>query len=419
MRVLVIGSGAREHAFCYRLRQSRRLSALFCAPGNPGISSLAETVAIPVDRIEALRDFAISQKIDLTLVGPELPLTLGIVDLFKASGLRIFGPTAAAARIESSKDFTKELLTSIGVPTANYRTFTDRAMLSEYLESCGLPVVVKADGLAAGKGVVICNSREDTRDAIDLISGELNSEKVLVEDFLQGVEASYIVATDGERVIPMATAHDYKRLLDGQKGPNTGGMGAISPTPRLDQAMEQRVLSQVIDPVLKEMRRRGCRFEGFLYAGLMISPDRTPYVLEFNCRMGDPECQPIMRRMESELLDLLLYLTESSESKQPSFQVKWSDQVAAAAVLAAKGYPEKAEKGDAIFGIEQAESMPQAVIFHAGTQMIDGKLVTASGRVLTVTSLGHSISEARAKLYRAVDLIQFKGMQVRRDIGVE
>lgn len=414
MKVLVVGSGAREHAFCWKLRQSKQLSELYCAPGNPGTASVAQNVAITLDDISGLVKFAREKKIDFVLVGPELPLTLGLTDALEAASIKVFGPSQAASQLESSKDFTKELLTKVGVKTAAYRTFTESAAVSDYLSSCKLPIVVKADGLAAGKGVIILNSRDQVADCVKTICSELNSSKVVVEEFLTGVEASFIVATDGERVVPMATSHDYKRLLDGQRGPNTGGMGAISPTPRLTLDDEQHVINEIIHPVLAEMRARGTPFRGFLYAGLMITPQHDIYVLEFNCRMGDPECQPLMRRFEGDLLALLLSLCENN-SKLP--QISWSKQVAAAAVLAARGYPESPQKGDPIYGLEQVDSIPGAILFHAATTNREGTIVSNGGRVLTVSALGDSLEAARRTLYRAVDLVQFKGVHVRRDIG--
>ncbi len=416
MRVLVIGSGGREHAICWKLRQSKQLTKLFCAPGNPGISEIAECLPLSVGDVAPLVEFAKRERIDLTIVGPELPLSLGIVDAFRAAGLSIFGPTKAAAQLESSKAFTKEILVSVNAPTAAYESFTDVHAAERYALAQGAPIVVKEDGLAAGKGVTVCTSVDE---AIASIRAALHApgSRVVIEEFLDGVEASFIVATDGTRVVPLVPSHDYKRLLDGQRGPNTGGMGTVSPTTHLTPQQEAFTLERVIHPVLREMERRGTPFSGFLYAGLMLSPRGDVRVLEFNARLGDPETQVILRRLDSDLLPILAGLAAGKDLGVEA--PRWTDNAAVCVVLAAAGYPEKVRKGDVIEGISFATQVADVVVFHAGTALeADGRLVTAGGRVLNVTARGKTVEEARRYAYRAADLIQFAGVQRRRDIGV-
>ena len=415
MRVLVIGSGGREHALCWKIRQSAALSALFCAPGNPGIRAHAECVSIGVSEIAKLVEFAQRESIDLTVVGPELPLSLGIVDAFCAAGLVIFGPTQAAAQLESSKAFTKEILNAVGAPTAAYEAFTDLEAALRSVKVRGAPIVVKEDGLAAGKGVTVCTTVAEAESAVRAALRSPGS-KVVIEEFLAGVEASFIVATDGRAVVPLVPSHDYKRLLDGQTGPNTGGMGTVSPTSHLTPAQEEIALQRVIHPVLAEMRRRGTPFCGFLYAGLMLSPTGDLHVIEFNARLGDPETQVILRRLDS---DLLLVLDALARGKGDTVAAPhWSPAAAVCVVLAASGYPEQPRKGDVIEGIGFASQIPDVLVFHAGTALNDsGALVTAGGRVLNVTARGTTLEDARRQAYRAADLIQFAGVQKRRDIG--
>lgn len=416
MKVLVIGSGGREHAICWKLKDSASVDAVYCLPGNPGISEIAVTEAVPVDDIEAILSFARSIKPDLTVVGPELPLSLGIVDAFRAEGLHIFGPVREAARLEASKAFAKEVMEAAGVPTAAYRGFSDMKELRAYVERTNPPLVLKADGLAAGKGVFVCLSREDLNAALEgLESMGKAASHVVAEEFLTGVEVSYIVATDGERVVPMASSHDYKRIFDNDGGPNTGGMGSVSPTPRLKADDEGLVIRTVIEPMLREMKRRGVPFQGFLYAGLMISPKNEIKVLEFNVRFGDPETQSILKRMEGDLAQLLYALTEKGS---PLPEVRWRNESAVCVVMAAEGYPDTPKKGDLIRGIAEAETIKDVTVFHAGTaRAADGSIRTNGGRVLNVTATGSSIAEARAKVYEACGRISFDGAQYRKDIA--
>ncbi|MBX7139433.1 MAG: phosphoribosylamine--glycine ligase [Oligoflexia bacterium] len=433
MNVLVIGSGAREHALCWKLRQSKRVRGLFCAPGNPGTSGLAKNVQIPVDDIEGLVAFAQERQIDLTIVGPELPLSLGVVDAFQARGLKIFGPSRAAAQLESSKAFAKEIMGAAKVRTARAEIFTDRRATEAYVAAQPLPLVMKADGLASGKGVVVCHSKEEVAEGLRHLFAVIKTDRVIVEEFLHGREASFIVATDGTRVVPLAASHDYKRLLDANQGPNTGGMGSVSPTPVLDEGMQEKALQDVIAPVLSEMRKRGTKFQGFLYAGLMVSPAGKISVLEFNARLGDPETQVIMRRMKGDLCDLLAALADPSGSA-PLPLITWSEEAAVCVVLASAGYPESPVAGDEITGLELVEMVPGAIVFHAGTEIagksqssranvrqgsgeVTGQVVTNGGRVLSVTAVGGSVSSAAAQAYKVCDIIQFKGRQLRRDIG--
>lgn len=415
-RILVVGSGAREHAICWKLSTCPSVEQVYCAPGNPGVASSAKLVPIGVDNLPLLIRFAKDERIDLTIVGPEYPLSLGLVDEFRSQGLRVFGPTKQAALLEGSKSFAKEVMIAAGVRTAKHREFFEADPAHSYVREHGAPIVIKADGLAAGKGVYVCDSIQAAESAIKSLFGELSAHKIVVEDFLSGVEASYISATDGHSIIPLATSHDYKRLLDSDRGPNTGGMGSVSPTPRLDEEMCRRVDSEVLEPVLEEMAARGTPFSGFIYAGLMIENPRKIHVLEFNCRLGDPECQVIMRRMQSDLCELIWQLTEPTPGhvRMP----EWSEDSAVCVVMASAGYPDQPVKGDEIVGLEMAGMLPDTVVFHAGTVSDSGKLLTAGGRVLSVTARGPDVQNARQKAYRAVDMIQFRGRQLRRDIGL-
>ncbi len=416
MKLLVIGSGAREHAICLKLRGSKAVTDLFCAPGNPGISKVAECVPIKVEQIVELANFAESHQIDLTVVGPELPLSLGLVDLFKSKGLRIVGPTKAAAQIESSKSFAKQVMKAANVPTAAWERFSEYEPALAYIRKIGAPIVLKADGLAAGKGVYVCRTVDEAEVGIERLFTEFKDGTVLVERFLEGVEASYIVATDGRSFLPLATSHDYKRLKDGGVGPNTGGMGSVSPTPRLTLSEQNWVNEHIIQPVIDQMARQGSPFVGFLYAGLMISPTREINVVEFNCRLGDPECQVILERLESDFLTILIKLVEGVNSQAQLPSLVWRKETAVCVVHAAAGYPDAVRKGDEISGIEQAELYGVKVL-HAGTATAAGKLITNGGRVLSVVSLGDSVAAARSLAYRGSDMVQFAGRQVRRDIG--
>lgn len=416
MKVLVIGSGGREHALCWRLRQCPSVARVFAAPGNPGIAAAAECIPIAVSEIDRLLDFALHNQIDLTVVGPELPLTLGIVDAFRARGLKIFGPTQAAARLEGSKSFAKEVMSAAGVPTAAFTVFHDEMAGRTWLQKNGAPIVLKSDGLAAGKGVFVCQTLAEAESALKTLFGEMKATTVVAEEMLRGPEASFIVATDGERFFPMAPAHDYKRIGDDDTGPNTGGMGAVCPTPHLSPEEAAWAEEHVIHPMLAEMRRRGTPFSGFLYAGLMIDPDKGIKVLEFNARFGDPECQGIMRRVSGDFAVLLAGLADSA--KPPAASVGWTSDASVTVVMAAAGYPGEPQNGDVIEGIEFAEMLPGVVVFHAGTaRRDDGKLVTKGGRILNVTAVGATLGEARERVYKGVDMIQFRGRHVRRDIG--
>lgn len=414
MKVLVIGAGGRENALCWKLKQSPLLTALYCAPGSPGTARYAENVAIPVDKVNELADFAQAQAIDLTIVGPELPLTLGIVDTFRERNLRIFGPSQAAAKIEGSKAFAKEIMTAAGVPTASYQTFTFEADATAWLKAHPGPIVLKADGLAAGKGVFVCKTPYETKEGLKSLFRGFGAGVVVAEQFLQGKEASFIVATNGKDIVPLAPAHDYKRIGDHDSGPNTGGMGSVCPTHHITAAQTEAAIATVIKPVLQEMERRGCPFVGFLYAGLMLGHEGEMWVLEFNARLGDPETQSIMRRLDT---DLLLILNGLLDGQEPA--VRWKPETVVCLVLAAPGYPQEVELGDEISGIDFAESLPGAVVFHAGTKLAEQRLVTSGGRVLNVTAVGSNLEEARARAYRAADMIQFRGRQMRRDIGRE
>lgn len=415
MRVLVVGAGGREHALCWKISQSPLLSELYCAPGNPGTASLAQNVPIAVDQIDRLALFAKEKQIDLTVVGPEQPLALGIVDVFQEKGLLIFGPVRESARLEASKVFAKEVMAAAGVLTAAWRSFTDRREAEKYLRQLGHPVVLKADGLAAGKGVFVCHCEEQVQAALDAVFGVLGSGQVVIEQFLEGVEASLIVAVANDIIVPLATSHDYKRLLQGDQGPNTGGMGSISPTSRLSIKQEELAIEGVIRPVLKELKSRGLAFCGFLYAGLMLTGPEEFQVLEFNVRLGDPEAQSILRRMDSDLLEALLLMLDR---QVPC--LSWSSELAICVVLAGADYPQRSSQGDEISGIDFANQLPEVVVFHAGTTAKpDGKVVTAGGRVLAVTARGANLELARRRAFAGVGSIEFRGMQYRSDIGAD
>ncbi|MCB9029856.1 MAG: phosphoribosylamine--glycine ligase [Deltaproteobacteria bacterium] len=411
MNVLVIGAGGREHSLCWRLANSKTVTRVFCAPGNPGTALVAENVDL--SRTEDLIDFAKTNSIELTVVGPEAPLCDGVVDEFQNAGLRIFGPQHSAAELEASKAFAKEIMNAAKIPNAACHEFSDYESAKRHCDNISAPVVLKADGLAAGKGVVVCHKQQEISEGLSFLFETIKADRVLVEDFLEGVEASYIIAANGKVAVPMASSHDYKRLNDGQTGPNTGGMGTVSPTTNLTSDQESWVMQHIMQPVLDQMVARDKPFKGFLYAGLMIAPDGTINVLEFNVRMGDPECQSIMRRFEGDFAQMLIALCDNKEL--PEFS--WSRSAAVCIVAAADGYPVNVVKGDQIFGLEQAEQIPGVVVFQAGTKIIDGKLVTNGGRVLNVTALGATHQEARANAYKAMDMVQFRGKHIRRDIG--
>lgn len=417
MKVLVIGTGGREHALAWKLAQSNKVSQVFVASGNVGTAKEPKIQNIHLTQHADLIDFCQKENIAFTVVGPEAPLAAGIVNDFQAAGLKIFGPTKQAAQLESSKDFAKAFMARHNIPTAAYQTFNNADDAHEYLNQKTAPIVIKADGLAAGKGVVVAETMADAHAAVDMMlkdnkMGDAGA-RVVIEDFLVGEEASFIVMSDGVNVLPMATSQDHKRLLDGDKGLNTGGMGAYSPAPVVTDEVARRTMDEIILPTIRGMAADGNPFVGFLYAGLMISPDGSPYTVEFNCRFGDPETQPIMMRLDCDLAELIEAALSGSLN---SVSAKWKDETAIGVVLAAAGYPENVKKGDEISGIDAAEKTG-AKVFYAGVLDKDGKVVTNGGRVLCVTALGKDIANARQNAYLACEKIKFDGMQMRRDIG--
>jgi phosphoribosylamine---glycine ligase len=424
MKVLVIGSGAREHALAWKLAQSTKVQRVFVAPGNGGTAGEAELQNVPITDLVALADFAAHEKIGLTVVGPEAPLASGVVDLFRSCGLRIFGPTRAAAQLESSKAFAKNFMQRHGIPTARYAVFDDAAPAHAYVERYGAPIVIKADGLAAGKGVVVAMSADEAHAAIDFMLADNNAgiahnagqAQVVIEEFMAGEEASFIVVADGKHALALATSQDHKRIGDGDTGPNTGGMGAYSPAPVVTPAVHARVMREVVKPVIDGMAADGQPFSGFLYAGLMIDGEGRARVVEFNARLGDPEAQVLLMRLKSDLLELLLAATDTQGSGVRDLELQWDRRSALGIVMAAHGYPAKVRQGDAIEGLPAAtEDMH---VFHAGTQRReDGEFFTHGGRVLTVTALGDPLRAAQMRAYQALESIRFDGMQYRRDIG--
>jgi phosphoribosylamine--glycine ligase len=417
MRVLVVGGGGREHALVWRLRKSPQVEAVFCAPGNAGIAELAECVPIAVDDLPGLVRFAREHAIDLTVVGPELPLTLGLVDRFRDASLRAFGPTAAAAELEGSKVFTKRLLEKLEVPTAFFGAFSDADEAAAYVRKMGAPLVVKADGLAAGKGVFMCATEADALAAVDQVMrartlGDAGA-RVVVEEHLDGEELSFMALTDGRNVLPLASSQDHKRIGDGDEGPNTGGMGAYSPAPICTPDLEAHVMRDVMRPVVEGLASDGIRYTGVLYAGLMVKDGRAK-VLEFNVRFGDPEAQVLLARLGSDLADLMV---RTCEGRLAGTTVAWDPRAAVCVVIAAKGYPGPVTKGDAITGLDALRDWRDGVVFHAGTARRDGRVVTDGGRVLGVTALGSSVRGAVDEAYRGVAQIAWDGMQYRRDIG--
>jgi len=417
MKVLLVGSGGREHALAWKLSQSPLVDKLFIAPGNPGTAMHGENVAIPAEDIEGLKEFALREKIDLAVIGPELPLTLGITDAFNAAGLRVFGPTRAAAELEGSKAFSKELMLRYKVPTAFYKRFDEPGAARSYIETHKPPFVVKADGLAAGKGVIICQTAQEAMEAVDLIMTEKAfgsaGKRIIIEEFLTGEEASFLAITDGETVEPLAPAQDHKAIFDDDKGPNTGGMGAYSPAPVVTPALQKEIMATVMLPVVNAMKAEGRLYKGVLYAGLMMTKN-GPRVLEFNCRFGDPETQPILMRMESDIVPILIAASDGTLHEK---KIKWRQEAAVCVVMAAKGYPGDYLKGSEIKGLEEASRLRDTMVFHAGTALKDNKVVTSGGRVLGVTALGPTIKEAIENAYAAVERISWEGAQYRRDIG--
>ena len=423
MKALVLGGGGREHALAWKLAQSPLVQTVYVAPGNGGTATDKRLENIAITDVVALREWAQDHQIDITVVGPEGLLAAGVVDEFRAHGLRIFGPTQAAAQLESSKAFSKDFMRRHGIPTARHETFTDAALAHRYVDNQGVPIVVKADGLAAGKGVVVATSLEQAHQAIDdmLTTNALGVKHnqagacVVIEEFLDGEEASFMVMCHGDQVLPLATSQDHKRLLDQDQGPNTGGMGAYSPAPVVTPEIHSRVMREIIMPTIAGMKKDGIRYTGFLYAGLMIDAQGKPKTLEFNCRLGDPETQPILMRLKSDLLSLLLAATEENDSALKDFPIQWDTRTALGVVLASRGYPLAPQYGDAITGLPLEET--DTMVFHAGTAWDGQNLSTQGGRVLCVTALGSTVRAAQKQAYVGVQKIAFAGQQYRRDIG--
>jgi len=419
VKVLVVGSGGREHALAWKLAQSNKVEKVWVAPGNAGTAreSGVENVPIGSDDIGRLCDFARKNNVDLTIVGPEAPLVEGIVDKFDAAGLKCFGPTAKAAQLEGSKVFCKDFLARHRIPTARYQSFTDLVSAKAYIHEMGAPLVVKADGLAAGKGVIIAQSEAEAIDtAAGMLAGESFGDagrRIVVEECLKGEEASFIVMVDGSHILPLATSQDHKARDDGDLGPNTGGMGAYSPAPVVTRELHDRIMKEVIEPTVKGMASEGNPYKGFLYAGLMISDEGTPNVLEYNCRFGDPETQPIILRLQSDLADMC---AAAMEQRLDQIAVKWDERASLGVVMAAGGYPVAYEKGDVISGLPETET-EGIKIFHAGTALKDDQVVTSGGRVLCATALGETVSEAQSKAYDLARTVQWDGVYYRKDIG--
>lgn len=417
MKVLVIGGGGREHAIVWKLSQSRSVDKIYCCPGNAGIAELAQCIDVKQDDFNALLDFVKYEWIDLTIVGPEDPLSKGIVDLFEKEGRRILGPNRLAAQLESSKVFSKDLMRSHGMPSAEYKVFTSYLHAEEYVRFKGTPVVIKADGLAAGKGVFVASSMEEAMDALKIIMkdrafGEAGN-RVIIEQCLRGEEASFMAFTDGKTVIPMVSSQDHKRIFDGDKGLNTGGMGAYSPAPVITEELEKVVLEKIMKPTIRALKSEGIKYKGILYAGLMIE-NGQPSVLEFNCRLGDPETQPVLSRLQTDFMDIAMAITDE---KLADINIEWKKDPAVCVVISSGGYPGKYRKGDVIKGIDEANKLEGVHVFHAGTAFKGNDIITAGGRVLGVTAVGSDIAEAKTMAYEAVGKIHFDGMHYRKDIA--
>jgi phosphoribosylamine---glycine ligase len=420
MKVLVVGNGGREHALCWRFARCGSVDTVYATRPNPGMAAVCEPVDIAPSDIAALVAFSKDEGVELTVPGPEAPLCAGVVDAFAEAGLYAFGPVAACARLEGSKSFAKDVMARTGVPTAEHRTFTSCDEALRYLQELPMPIVVKADGLAAGKGVAVCTERSEAEEAVraSLLDGAFgdSGNKVVIEECLEGRELSFMALVDGSTVVPLATSQDHKRLNEGDRGPNTGGMGAYSPSPAADGALEERILHEVVQPTLRSLSERGLRYRGFLYAGLMLT-DRGPKVLEFNVRMGDPETQPLLVRLQGDLAEAMLAARDGQLS---GAALSWDPRPSVCVVLASEGYPRSPKKGRAIFGLDRAAAMDDVVVFHAGTKLGEGGAVLSSGgRVLGVTALGDNIDGARARAYEAAAAISFEGMHLRRDIGLK
>lgn len=417
MKVLIIGSGGREHALAWKIDQSPKVDKIYVAPGNAGTSQVAENVDIRADDITALANFAETNKVDLTVVGPEAPLVEGIVDYFRSRDLGIFGPSKNAARLEGSKSFAKDMMRKHNIPTGSYQTFKNPERAEAFLERVEYPVVVKASGLAAGKGAIVCEEEKEAVETVyaileDRVFGDAGDE-VVIEEFLKGEEASMLVFTDGSTIVPLATSQDHKAAEDGDKGPNTGGMGAYSPAPVVNDDIMAKAEEMVLVPTIHAMKMEGADFSGMLYAGLMIT-EKMPKVLEYNVRFGDPEAQPIVMRLKSDIVDLFVRTIDGTLDEA---EVVWDERPAVCVVMASGGYPDEYEKGKIITGVEEADSMEDVKVFHAGTAVKDGKLVTSGGRVLGVTALGATIGEAKERAYRAVEKISFENAYYRTDIS--
>lgn len=417
MKVLVIGGGGREHALAWKLARSPRVQMVFVAPGNGGTATDPALRNVPITELTALADFAVAERIALTVVGPEAPLAAGVVDLFRQRGLRVFGPTQAAAQLESSKAFAKDFMQRHGIPTALYACFSDAAAAHGHVDRHGAPTVIKADGLAAGKGVVVAMTAEEAHQAINFMLDGRPGARVVIEEFMTGEEASFIVISDGRRVLPLATSQDHKRIGDGDTGPNTGGMGAYSPAPVVTPNVHARVMQEIVLPTIAGMAADGHPFSGFLYAGLMIDAAGNPRVVEFNARLGDPEAQVLLMRLRSDLFDVLMAATDGAGSPRlDSLELDWDRRIALGVVMAAQGYPGPARSGDEITGVPAATDA--VVVFHAGTERrVDGRVATSGGRVLCVTALGDSVKAAQQRAYAALAPIRFEGAQYRSDIG--
>ncbi len=415
--VLIVGGGGREHALAWKIAQSPGIAKIFCAPGNAGIAEIAECVGIDPADIAALKSFALKNRVDLTVIGPELPLTLGIVDVFEQAGLRIFGPSQKAALLEGSKYFAKEIMQKHGIPTADFKSFSDAESAKTYVQRKKTPVVIKADGLAAGKGVFPALTVPESLAAIDRIMNQREfgeaGARIVVEEFLMGEEASFICFTDGKTIIPMPSSQDHKRVFDGDKGPNTGGMGAYSPAPIITAAIEEKIMREIMRPIIQALHASGIQYKGVIYAGLMIE-DGTPRVLEFNVRFGDPETQPLLVRLKTNLVDIMQAVIDERLSE---IAVTWDPRPAVCVVMASGGYPDTYEKGHPIVGLQEAARIPDTVVFHAGTALRNGQVVNDGGRVLGVTAWGNSIIDAVESAYQAADKIHWQGVQFRRDIA--
>jgi len=416
MKILVIGSGGREHALAWKIAQNKNISRVFVAPGNAGTALNPDMVNVPISSVDDLLAFALKEQINLTVVGPEAPLSQGVVDTFRANGLKIFGPTKAAAQLESSKDFAKAFMVRHNIPTAAYATFTDAKLAHDYVNEQGAPIVIKADGLAAGKGVVVAMTNDEAHVAIDAMLSDNKlgdaGARVVIEEFLTGEEASFIVMVDGVNILPMATSQDHKRLLDADLGPNTGGMGAYSPAPVVTPEIHAKVMREIIRPTVEGMAKDGIPYTGFLYAGLMISPNGNLKTLEFNCRMGDPETQPIMLRLKSDFVTLAEHAANGTLNLA---EAEWDRRTALGVVMASHNYPDTPRLNDEITGLPH--SLEDVHVFHAGTQLVDGKVTTSGGRVLCVTALGETVKFAQQQVYKIIEEIQFDGAQYRTDIG--